>query len=191
MKTTRTLGFTLIILSLLIATAPAKTLKGVTLPDTAIIEGRHCSLVGMGVRKKFFFKIYVGGLYMEHPTHKPNRVISDLGIKRVVMHFLYKKISADKLRKAWTEGFKANLSEKKFESLEKKINRFNAFFTEPVRKGDEIWVTYLPGKGTQVVVKGNEKGTIPGINFMKAVFAIWFGEVPADSHLKWGMVGEE
>ena len=190
MKALKVLSFTLIIFTLATFTASAKSLKGVTLPDTVIIEGKHCSLVGMGVRKKFFFKIYVGGLYMEHPSHKPRRVIADLGIKRVVMHFLYKEVSAAKLRETWTEGFKANL-EDKFDALKGKINRFNTFFTEPVRKGDEIWVTHLPGKGIQVVVKGKEKGTIPGLDFMKAVFAIWFGNVPADSHLKWGMLGEE
>ncbi len=190
MKTIKILGFTLIMLTLFAITLHAKSLKGVTLPDTVIIESKPCKLIGMGVRKKFFFKIYVGGLYMEHPAHKPERVIADLGIKRVVMHFLYKEVSPEKLQEAWTEGFKDNLGTK-FDSLKEKIDQFNAFFTEPARKGDEIWVTYLPGKGTQVVVKGKEKGTIPGIDFMKAVFSIWFGELPADSHLKWGMLGEE
>jgi len=174
----------------LVANVGAKTYKGVTLPDTVIIQGTPCKLVGMGVRKKFFFKIYIGGLYMEHPSHKPEQVIADLGIKRVVMHFLFKEVSAEKLRKAWLEGFKNNLGEE-FNAMKDKIEAFNAFFTEAIRKGEEIWVTYLPGKGTQVVVKGKEKGTIPGKRFMEAVFSIWFGEVPADSHLKWGMLGEE
>ena len=184
------LGFTLVILMAFALVSQAKTLKGVVLPDTAIIQGKTCKLVGMGVRKKFFFKIYVGGLYMEHPSNKPERVISDLGIKRVVMHFLYKEVSAKKMREAWTEGFKDNLGDQ-FDAMKKKIDQFNALFTEPVRKGDEIWVTYLPGKGIQVIEKGKEKGIIPGIDFMKAVFSIWFGEVPADSHLKWGMLGED
>ncbi len=190
MKTLRILGFTLFALALLAVPPYAKSLKGVTLPDTVIIEGRHCALVGMGVRKKFFFKIYVGGLYMEHPAHKPKRVIGDLGIKRVVMHFLYKEVSAKKMREAWTDDFKANLDER-FNTLKPKIDTFNGFFTKPIRRGDEVWVTYLPGKGTQVIIGGKEAGIIPGIDFMKAVFSVWFGEMPADSHLKWGMLGED
>ena len=190
MKRLRILGLVIVFSTVFSIALQAKTLKGVTLPDTAIIEGKSCKLVGMGIRKKFFFKIYVGGLYMENLSHKPNRVISDLGIKRVVMHFLYKEVSPKKLRDAWTDDFKNNLGNR-FDSLKKKIDQFNAFFTEPVRKGDEIWITYLPGKGIQVLVKGKEMGTIPGIDFMKAVFSVWFGEIPADSGLKWGMLGEE
>jgi hypothetical protein len=190
MKMFKTLGIIVILLAVFSVALHAKTLKGVTLPDTAIIEAKPCKLVGMGIRKKFFFKIYVGGLYMEHPAHKPKRVISDLGIKRVVMHFLYKEVSAKKLRDAWTGDFKNNLGDK-FDSMKLKIDQFNSFFTKPVHKGDEVWITYLPGKGIQVVVKGKEMGTIPGIDFMKAVFSVWFGEIPADSRLKWGMLGEE
>ncbi len=190
MKLSKIAGLTLVIFFTITSLAQSKSLKGVTLSDKAIIAGRSCQLVGMGVRKKFFFKIYVGGLYMEHPSHKPKEVITDPGIKRVVMHFLYKEVSAEKMRGAWMEGFKDNLGDN-LTSMKKKIDQFNALFTEAVRKGDEVWVTYLPDKGTQVIVKGKEKGIIPGKDFMKAVFSIWFGEIPADSHLKWGMLGEE
>lgn len=190
MKKSRITVLTLLVIFMLVAIAQAKTLKGVTMSDTATIGGKSCSLIGMGVRKKLFFKIYVGGLYMEHPSNKPRQVITDPGVKRVVMHFLYKEVSAEKMRGAWTEGFKDNLGDD-FASMKNVIDKFNALFTEPVRKGDEVWVTYLPGIGTQVIVKGKEKGIIPGKGFMKAVFSIWFGEIPADSHLKWGMLGEE
>ncbi len=181
---------TLVFLVAVSTTGMAKTYKGVTMPGIVTISGKTCQLVGMGLRKKFFFKIYVGGLYMEHPTHKPGRVLDDLGIKRVVMHFLYGEVSAKKMQGAWTEGFKANLGER-YSSLKSKIDLFNALFTEPVRRGDEVWVTYLPGRGTQVIFKGKVKGVIPGKDFMKAVFSVWFGKVPADSHLKWGMLGKE
>ncbi len=189
MKPSRIMAGILLLLFALAATGQTMTLKGVTLPDTVTISGKTCKLVGLGLRKKFFFKIYVGGLYMEHPSHKPKVVINDPGIKRVVMHFLYKEISAKRMREAWTDGFKDNLGDA-LAAMKVKIDRFNALFTGPVRRGDEVWVTYLPGKGIQVIINGKEKGIIPGEAFMKAVFSIWFGEIPADSHLKWGMLGE-
>jgi len=190
MKPSRITVGILLLLFAIVSAGQSKTLKGVTLPDTVTIAGKTCPLVGLGLRKKFFFKIYVGGLYMEHPSHKPQIVIDDPGIKRVVMHFLYKEVSAKRMREAWTDGFKDNLGDA-FDAMKPKIDQFNALFTEPVRRGDEVWVTYLPGKGIQVAINGKEKGTIPGQAFMKAVFSIWFGEIPADSHLKWGMLGEE
>ncbi len=190
MKTLRIIGLILAALFALVTLGQAMTLKGVTLPDTVSISGKSCHLVGLGLRKKFFFKIYVGGLYMEHPSHKPKQVINDPGIKRVVMHFLYGHVTAKEIRDAWTDGFKDNLGDN-FSRMKEKIDRFNALFTETVHRGDEIWITYLPGKGIQVIVKGKKKGIVPGLNFMKAVFSVWFGEIPADSHLKWGMLGEE
>lgn len=189
MKTSRIVFAAL--LFLLFATAgTAKSLKGVTLPDTVTISGKTCTLVGLGLRKKFFFKIYVGGLYMEHPSHNPKGVINDPGIKRVVMHFLYKEVSVKRMRGAWMDGFKDNLGDA-FDTMKPKIDRFCALFTKPIRRGEEVWVTYLPQKGIQVTIDGKEKGIIPGKDFMKAVFSIWFGEIPADSHLKWGMLGKE
>jgi len=166
------------------------TLKGVTLPDKTTIGEIPCTLVGLGLRKKFFFKIYVGGLYMAHPSRKPKKVIADKGVKQVVMHFLYKEVSPEKLVDAWIEGFKDNLQDN-FPKFKKKIDQFNAFFTEPVIRGEEVRVTWLPGKGTRVTIKGKEKGIIKGEDFMEAVFSIWFGEIPADSNLKWGMLGED
>ncbi len=50
-------------------------------------------------------------------------------------------------------------------------------------------VTYTPGTGTEVAVKGKLKGTIPGKDFMEALFSIWFGKNPPSGDLKKGMLG--
>ena len=122
MKLSKIAGLTLVLFFTIASLAQSKSLKGVTLPDKAIIVGRSCQLVGIGVRKKFPFKIYVGGLYMERPSHKPKEVIADPSVKRVVMHFLYKEVSGEEMREAWTEGFKDNLGDD-FTSMKKKIGQ--------------------------------------------------------------------
>jgi hypothetical protein len=49
--------------------------------------------------------------------------------------------------------------------------------------------TYVPGEGTTVEVKGEEKGTIEGKEFADALFASWIGEHPATGKLKKGLLG--
>jgi hypothetical protein len=88
--------------------AHAATLAGVTMPDTAPVAGKTLRLNGLGLRTKVFFKIYVGGLYLENPTRDAAKAISADETKRVVMHFLYKKVTAKQLSEAWEEGFHDN-----------------------------------------------------------------------------------
>jgi long-chain acyl-CoA synthetase len=38
-------------------------------------------------------------------------------------------------------------------------------------------------------VRGEDKGTIPGEDFNRALLRIWLGELPADASLKKAMLG--
>ena len=67
---------------------------------------------------------------------------------------------------------------------------FNGFFKESAKKGEKIVITYIPGKGTEVSIKGQVKGVIEGKDFMEAMFSIWFGPYPPSKGLKKGMLGD-
>ena len=49
---------------------------------------------------------------------------------------------------------------------------------------------YVPEKGLAVTINGKFKGLIEGIEFKKALYAIWLGDKPASSKLKKGMLGK-
>jgi hypothetical protein len=53
-----------------------------------------------------------------------------------------------------------------------------------VAEGDDMVMTYVPGKGTVVSVKGLEKGTIEGKDFADALFTVWLGADPVQENLK-------
>lgn len=146
-------------------------------------DGVELKLNGAGIRSKLFFKIYIAQLYLQNPSVDAQAVITDDGQKKMVMHFLYDEVSAEKLIGAWNEGFEGNLDEGKRTELGAQIEKFNSMF-ETVTKGDEIVLDYAPGKGTTVTIKGNDKGTIAGKPFAEALFAIWLGEKPVTSDLK-------
>jgi len=179
--------FSLILLSL--DAADARTVKGIEFPEEITIDGKTCRLNGVGIRKKFVISVYAGGLYLEKPTGNPSEVISSEQVKRVSMRFIYKEVRADQLVEAWNEGFEKNAG-KAVSQLRDKISRFNAFFDEPVRKGESVELTYIPGKGTEVKIKGRVRGVVEGSDFMRALFSVWFGPNPPSQALKEGMLGK-
>lgn len=159
---------------------------GVQIASSVTVGGHELVLNGAGVRKKFFIKVYVAGLYLPRRTSTAEEVLGMEGAKRVLMHFVYKEVEAKKLVDAWNEGFEDN---KAPEDLRPLIDRFNAMFSD-VRKGDEILLDYLPGQGTRVTIRGEERGLIPGEDFNRALLAIWLGDEPADRGLKKAMLGD-
>jgi hypothetical protein len=164
--------------------APARDIADVNVPENVSAEnGTSLHLNGAGIRNKLFFKIYIAELYMQHPSSDIAKVIADEGQKRVVMHFLYDELGKEKLVEAWNEGFHANVDQQQLTALQPRINQFNAMF-DNVKKGDEIILDYFPGKGTQVSIRNQVKGLVPGKDFNDALLAIWLGKEPVSAELR-------
>jgi len=168
----------------------AKEVAGVNLPEQITLADTTLTLNGAGIRSKFFFDIYVGALYLPQKTRDAATATGMPGPKRVLMHFLYKEVSKEKLVDGWNDGFRNNLSRERFQALEPKLEAFNQLFTT-VKRGDRITLDYLPETGTRVSINGQIKGSIPGEEFYSALLEVWLGKEPADSDLKEAMLGDE
>ena len=174
----------------LLALAPplaAREIAGTTLPDTVAVDGTTLVLNGVGVRTKLVANVYVGALYVENRSSDAPALIAIDAPKRVVLRILHSRIDREALVGAWKEGFEAN-SKARLPSLATRIAQFNALMVDVVA-GDEIVVTWRPGLGTTVTVRGADAGTIPGKDFADALFAIWLGPRPVHEGLKKGMLG--
>ena len=145
-------------------------------------------LNGVGYRKKFFIKVYIGALYTEKKARSRDEVLALKGPRRIAMHILHKEVSQEQLVDAWNEGFEGNLSDDDLNKLRSDIEQFNAMFST-VRKGDVIYIDYIPGLGSRVTIKGDQKGVIAGRDFNNALVDIWLGDAPADKKLKKAMLG--
>ncbi len=167
--------------------APALELAGVTIPDTLNTD---LQLNGAGIRSKFFFKIYIGELYLEHPSDTAAAVLDDTGRKRMVMDILYDEIDAEKLVEGWNDGFAANLSESELKGLAPRIKEFNDLFIT-VRAGEQIVLDYQPQTGTVVTIAGKERGTVSGADFNRALLSIWLGEHPVTDDLRQALLGKK
>ncbi|MHB9027678.1 MAG: chalcone isomerase family protein [Candidatus Latescibacterota bacterium] len=179
----------LVLLAVFPSICPAKEFKGVNFPDTESIGSTTVKLTGIGLRKKLVINVYLGALYQETASSDAAQVISADKPKRVVLHFLYNNVGKEDLLNAWDEGFKNNNPAARVTALKSQIDTFKGYFTEPVKSGEKIIITYVPGKGTEVSIKGAVKGTIPGQDFMEALFSVWLGPKPPSGDLKKGMLG--
>lgn len=166
------------------ATATAE-IAGLRFPDSVQVADAKVPLVGVGLRTKFFVKVYAAAL---HFGGTAKEAIAADAPKSLTMRFLHTEVEAGKLQNAWREGFDGNTPSPSPE-LKKKMDVFVALFADSARKGDEYRLEYQPATGTKIFVKGKEAAVIAGADFMRALFAIWLGEKPADKDLKKGLLG--
>jgi hypothetical protein len=165
------------LLALLLAIpAGAGTLAGVTLPDKAEAHGKSLVLNGMGLRKKFVIKVYVGGLYLGQKEKSAAKVLGSDSPRRMVMSFIY-DVSKDQMCDAWQEGLEANTPNASAE-VQKNFKTLCSWM-DGVGKGQQLALTYVPGEGTHVEVGGKAKGTLPGKPTSDAILSTWIGPDPA------------
>jgi Chalcone isomerase-like len=157
--------------------AAAATLADVTMPDKVDTGGGGPSLVldGLGLRKKLFIKIYVGGLYLVAKEHSAAAVLAADSPRRMALHFLY-SVSPKQMCDAWDEGLADNTPSA---SAEVKAG-FKTLCSsmEDIPSGHTLLLTYIPGEGTRVEVNGKAKVTIPGKPVADAILATWIGPKP-------------
>ena len=145
------------LLSLLLALpAGAGTLAGVTLPDKAEVKGQSLVLNGMGLRKKFVIKVYVGGLFLPEKEKNAAKVMSADAPRRMVLHFIY-DVSKEQMCEAWDEGLEANTP--KASADVKKAFATLCGWMDGVGKGNQLIMTYPPGEVTTVEINGTQENT--------------------------------
>src|SRR5271165_6868972 len=165
----------------------AGSLAGVTLPDTIQVGGAKLVLNGLGVRTKYMVKVYVAGLYLEQKSSDPSAIIQADAPKRIVMQFLH-GASKNQMTDAFNESFNDN-SPEAVKTMNADIDRLLSAL-EPVKVGDQMVFTYVPGTGTTFAINDKEKLTIAGPAFGPVLFSVWLGPKPPNAGLKKGMLGQ-
>lgn len=167
----------------------AREIGGIEVQETLLADnGIPLHLNGTGIRTKFIFDIYVAQLYLEKPATTTGDVIAGRGRKRIVMHFLYKKVEKEKLVEGWNEGFSSNTDAAALGKIMSQVETFNSLFGD-IHKGEQIVLDYVPESGTRVIFAGDEKGVVPGKDFNDALLRIWLGDKPVNKTLKKKLLG--
>lgn len=168
--------------------ARARECDGVSFADHINVQGRSLTLNGLGLRRATWFgiKVYVGALYLEHPSRDAAAILSAEEPSEIVLHFLW-SVSAGELRGAWRDGF-ANSAPAERELLRGRIQQLNGWM-KGVKAGQRMVFVRIPGQGIQYFLDGTLEGTIKGRDFAKAFLGIWLGPKPPGRRLKAGLLG--
>jgi len=167
------------------SSALAREFAGVSVADSALVEGKTLALNGAGLRKKFLFQVYVAALYLETPTHDGEALLAKDGIRQIEVHLL-RDLSRKQITEAIRDGFQKNAGDR-MGALQERLDKLLAQLGD-LQKGSSFTVNYLPGRGTRLL-QGQSEITLPGKDFADALFSVWLGKEPVDSSLKKSLLG--
>lgn len=179
----------LFILLVIAGTTQAQVQVGdATLPDTVTFSGDDLTINGAGLREKFIFDIYAGGLYLKKKSTSASAIADADETMAIKLHILSGMMSKSKMTSALRDGFKKS-TKGNTAALDKRINTFIGFIKEEIEEGQIYDIVYEPNKGSVIYKDGVQKGYVEGLDFKKALFNIWIGDNPADKGLKNEMLG--
>jgi len=153
----------------------ARVVAGTQMPDSVRAGGILLSLNGVALYRKYGFKILVAGLYLPGPEHDAARILAADTPRRYLNRFL-RRVGAKRVRDEWRKGLARNTPNASAE-VRAQFQELCGWATD-FREGDEIDVTYVPGTGSLVLIKGERKGVIPGKGFSDAYLALTLGPNP-------------
>jgi hypothetical protein len=188
------MAFRALALLLAVASAQAADLEGVNLDDRVHVDGQALELNGMAVRTRYYFKVYVAGLYLPVKVSSASRAIDGDGAKRVVLVML-RDATADQFCDSIQAGLEANHTPAELDRIRPQME---ALFSSiraigEARLGTRIVLDYAASRqATTLTVDGAVQGApMHGADFFRALLRIWLGERPAQPDLKRLLLGVE
>lgn len=167
----------------------AAEVAGVTIDDSTKSADTELILNGAGVRTRFFFKVYVGALYLTQKTNVANAVIESQAPRRIVLHML-RNLDADALFGALLDGLKKNHGDAVLAGLKPAVDQFEKLMRGigNAKTGDVIGIDFTSA-GVNVSFNGEARGGVDSEAFARALLRVWLGDKPADADLKQAMLG--
>lgn len=137
---------------------------------------------GSGVRTKTVAIITANVYSIRHDMKAPlpprnKRAVIDADQDKKFSWQMLRDVDADKIQNALREGFAKNGY-----SDGGKIGQFTGAFTKEIQKNQGVSISYnSANKTTTIWVQGQGSATIAGVDFMKAVWSLWFGNIDQPS----------
>lgn len=131
-------------------------------------------LTGTAFRKKFGIKFYqIAGYCCTKSSPKDVDALAALDVPKILILVLERDISENILRKSFELAFAANDPEKKFTAQADTFLNYVA--AKPLKKGDKITITHLPGIGMQARVGDGEICRVEDREFAHVVWKVYMG----------------
>ena len=161
-------------------------IAGIQFPNEKMVAGKTLQLNGVAMRKAMVVvKVFVGGFYLEKPTHDAEEAIKSEQVKHLYLHYLTSKATAKKI----SEGFVMAIANANPPALVEKhretIDRFASWLDTDMQPGSTTESTYIPEEGLTFWVNGEKRGTILNKEFIHMYYRYNLGE-KADKKLRKG-----
>ena len=168
--------------------AMAVEVGGVKLDDKTSLGGQELVLNGAGVRTRAIFKVYVASLYVPQKTADPAAVLAK-GPRRIQLNLL-RTLSADQLADALNEGLAEANPPGELAAVKPQADQLLGILKafKEIKEKDVVTLDFVDG-ATKVGWNGENKGTVPGEPFNRALTRIWIGDKPVQADLKKALLG--
>jgi hypothetical protein len=120
----------------------------------------------------YVFNVYVAAFY-QLPSSGPADVLADKP-RHLEIEYL-RDLSKASFLDAAEDMLAKQHDRATIESIRDGITEINKLYQD-VKKGDRYALTYIPGRGTELLFNGESKGIVPGADFARIYFTIWLGE---------------
>lgn len=177
-----------IVLALAIS-APVSAAKfaGVTVPDSADVDGTTLPLRGAGIRKRLFLKLYVAALYSTVEGDGAAVASADeaMMIRLAIRSDL---VTRSKMVDALKDGFEKSTGGDTA-PVQEGIDTMLAAMPDDIDPGDVYDLIYVPGAGTTLIGNGETLADVDGLAFKEALFGIWLSNDPVQPDMREAMLG--
>lgn len=156
---------------------------GVSFPGEVSFEkdGKKYNLQATGVatRKKFFVKVYSIASYLQTGAPSQARdkfmdILQSNKAKQLTMKWVH-DASVDKIQDAYRDAFKNSIPVSEYNQLQGPMDNFIGMFNQDAQKGDEYVIRWLPGGYIEVLINGNQVGSLTNEALARGIWNIWFG----------------
>jgi hypothetical protein len=132
---------------------------------------------GTGVRVKTVVLVDVNVYEISHfmkklPEAKSKRAVIDLDTDKKITWKMLRDVDAEKIQTALRDAFKMNGY-----TDSGKINAFVGAFKSELKENARVTISYSSDKKSTTVSVGGASATVEGVDFMKGVWSIWFGQI--------------
>jgi hypothetical protein len=145
------------------------------------------NLTGAALRKKYLLSIYTVGSYLQDGADVKNA--EDLVAADVVKQLqlvMERDVNGKDLAASFQESVRLNHRSPEFDQEVASLVDFMKGTN--VKKGDQVWLTHVPGVGFHANVAGRSEITIKSPAFAKAVWEIYLGKKNIGAEIKEGLV---
>lgn len=166
------------------AVASAVEVEGKVFKKTETIEGKTLKLIGAGLREKWMFDVYAFGAYTESGKCDAKTLISMDETKYIRLEML-RDVGAEKMANTIGESFDKNMPAGASAELKAQRKTFQSYFKDEAKEGQKLEFIYVPGTGMTLKQNGKVLGApLPGFEFAKVFWSIYFSDNCADEDLK-------